>query len=233
MGGTRRTLHFAAVRDAAGHVRVSTYEMRLADRVLDVLADPNIAYLLMMAGLLGLYVEFTHPGLAFPGIAGAICLLLALAALHVLPVNTSGLVLLLLGVALLVAEAFLPTFGLVGAGGLIAFLLGSLFLFDTAETGVAVARSLVFGVGGTLAVFILVVGALVARSQRRRALLGREGMIGAVGVARERLAPHGTVVVRGEYWAAESDEAIDAGAPVEVTAVEGLRLKVRRAQARS
>jgi membrane-bound serine protease (ClpP class) len=233
VGGTRRTLHFAAVRGPEGHVRVHTYEMRLADRVLDVLADPNIAYLLMMAGLLGLYVEFTHPGLAFPGIAGAICLLLALAALHVLPVNTSGLALLLLGVALLVAEAFLPTFGLVGAGGLVAFLLGSLFLFDTAETGVAVARSLVFGVGGTLGVFILVVGALVARSQRRRALLGREGMIGAVGVARDRLAPHGTVVVRGEYWAAESDETIDAGTPVEVTAVEGLRLKVRRAQARS
>ncbi|HLK12075.1 MAG TPA: nodulation protein NfeD [Candidatus Binatia bacterium] len=233
VAGGRRALHFAAVRGGDGHVRVRTYEMRLADRVLDVLADPNIAYLLMMAGLLGLYLEFTHPGLSFPGIAGAICLLLALAALHVLPVNTSGLALLLLGVALLVAEAFLPTFGLVGAGGVVAFLLGSLFLFDTAETGVAVARSLVFGVGGTLAAFILIVGTLVARSQRRQAMLGREGMIGAVGVARERLAPQGTVVVRGEYWAAESDEAIDAGAPVEVTAVDGLRLKVRRARARS
>src|SRR5438093_7721284 len=85
-------------------------------------SDPRIASLLMMAGLLGLYVEFTHPGLAFPGVAGAICLILGLAALHVLPVNTSALALLLLGVALLVAEAFLPTFGVVGAGGLIAFV---------------------------------------------------------------------------------------------------------------
>src|SRR2546428_11324563 len=108
--------------------------MRLAQRVLNVIADPRIASLLMMAGLLGLYLEFTHPGLAFPGVAGAICLLLALAALHVLPVNTSALALLLLGVALLVAGAFLPTFGVVGAGGLVAFVLGSLFLVD-AEAG--------------------------------------------------------------------------------------------------
>src|SRR5204862_74391 len=107
-------------------------------------------------GKLGLYIEFTHPGVAFPGIAGAICLLLALAALHVLPVNTSALGLLLLGLGLLVAEMFLPTFGMVGAGGLIAFLLGSLFLFD-AESGVVLARSVVFGVGGTVGAAILLV----------------------------------------------------------------------------
>src|SRR5882762_4466172 len=131
----------------------------------------------MMAGLLGLYIEFTHPGLAFPGVAGAICLLLALAALHVLPVNTLALGLLLLGVALLVAEAFLPTFGVVGAGGLIAFMLGSLFLFD-AGTGIVVPRSLVFGVGGTLATIMLVIGTLVFRAQRARPALGVEGMVG-------------------------------------------------------
>src|SRR5437667_9639990 len=108
-----------------GQVRVRSYGMRLAQRLLNVLADPNIAYLLMMAGVLGLYIEFTHPGVVFPGVAGAICLLLALTALQVLPLNTSGLVLMLLGVALLGAEVFLPTFGLVGVGGLVAFLLGS------------------------------------------------------------------------------------------------------------
>src|SRR5262249_7427496 len=153
-------------------------------RLLNVLADPNIAYLLMMAGILGLYIEFTHPGVVFPGIAGAICLLLGLTALHVLPVNTSGLALLLLGVALLLAEAFLPTFGLVGAGGLVAFVLGSLFLFDTAETGLAVARGLVFGVGGAVATIMLLIATLVVRSQWRRPVLGAEGMVGAVGVAK-------------------------------------------------
>ncbi len=229
-GESRQLALGKAVRGADGHVRVHSYEMRLSQRVLNVIADPQIAMLLMMAGLLGLYVEFTHPGLAFPGVAGAICLLLALAALHVLPVNTSALALLLLGVALLVAEAFLPTFGVVGAGGLVAFVLGALFLFDSAETGVVVPRSLVFGVSGTVAGIMLTVATLVARSQRARASLGAEGMVGATGVTRGRLAPVGPVLLRGEYWTAESDEVVDAGERVEVTAVDGLRLRVRRAR---
>jgi len=229
-GETRRLVLGKTVRDAAGLVRVETYHMRLAQRVLNVIAEPTIAYLLMMAGMLGLYIEFTHPGVAFPGIAGAICLLLALAALHVLPVNTSALGLVLLGLGLLVAEMFLPTFGMVGAGGLIAFLLGSLFLFD-AESGVALPRSVVFGVGGTVGAAILVVGTLVVRSQRARPALGADGMVGARGVAHGSMRGAGTVVVRGEYWSAESDEDVADGEPVEVTGVEGLRLRVRRARA--
>jgi membrane-bound serine protease (ClpP class) len=230
VAGTRQELHLAAVRAPDGRVRVHDYEMGVAQRVLNVLADPNIAYLLMMAGILGLYIEFTHPGVVFPGIAGAISLLLALAALHVLPVSVSALSLLVLGVALLVAEAFLPTFGLVGAGGIIAFLLGSLFLFDTARTGVLVAPGLVFGVGGAMAAFILFVGTLVVRSQRRQAALGHEGMLGQRGIAQGRLRPSGMVIVRGEYWTAESDDEIEAGERIEVTSVEGLRLRVRRAR---
>jgi membrane-bound serine protease (ClpP class) len=230
VAGMRKELHFAGVRGADGHARVHDYEMDVAQRVLNVLADPNIAYLLMMAGILGLYIEFTHPGVVFPGIAGAICLLLALTALHVLPVSVSALSLLVLGVALLIAEAFLPTFGLVGAGGIIAFLLGSLFLFDTARTGVAVARGLVFGVGGAMSAFILLVGTLVFRSQRRQAALGREGMLGQCGVAQGPLRPSGTVIVHGEYWTAESEDQIEPGERVEVTSIEGLRLRVRRAR---
>ncbi|HSV09049.1 MAG TPA: nodulation protein NfeD [Candidatus Binatus sp.] len=217
------------VRGPDGHVRTRTYTMRLGQRLVNVIADPNIAYLLMMAGVLGLYIEFTHPGVVFPGVAGMICLLLALTALQVLPFNTSGLALVFLGVALLAAEAFLPTFGLVGVGGLVAFVLGSLFLFD-ARTGVAVARSLVFGVGGTVAAIMLVVATLVLRSQRSRAALGPQAMVGAVGVARQRIAPEGTVLIKGEYWTAESDEVVDAGEHVEVTGIEGLRLRVRRAR---
>src|SRR2546428_12621147 len=149
--------------------------MRLAQRVLNVIADPRIASLLMMAGLLGLSIEFTHPGLAFPGVAGAICLILALAALHVLPVNTSALALLLLGVALLVAEAFLPSFGVVGAGGLIAFILGALFLFDAAETGVVGPRSLFFGGSAAVGAIMLVVATLVAGRQSPRPRQGAGG----------------------------------------------------------
>jgi membrane-bound serine protease (ClpP class) len=228
VGGEKRTLALAkAVRAPDGGIRVVDVEMTLRQRVLDTIADPNVAYLLMMLGMLGLWVEFTHPGVVFPGVAGAICLLLGLTALHVLPVSTSGLVLLLLGCALLLAEAFVPT-GLLGAGGLAALLLGSLFLFDR-ETGVQVARPLVFSVAAVFAAFLLLVVTLVVRGQRRPIAVGAEAMVGEIGRAQDRLAPSGTVLVHGEYWAADSDEPVDAGERVRVTAVEGLRLRVRRA----
>jgi membrane-bound serine protease (ClpP class) len=223
VAGEKRTLH---VKPAD----VQTLEMRLSERLLAVLADPNIAYLLMMAGILGLYIEFTHPGVLFPGIAGGICLLLALTAMQVLPVNYGALALIALGVVLLIAEAFLPTFGVVGVGGLVAFLLGSLFLFDAAGDEVQVARGLVLGAVGGLGAFALLVGVLVAQRRRVPARLGVDGMIGAVGTARDRLAPDGTVLVHGEYWRAETDDAIEAGTPVEVTGVDGLTLRVRRRQ---
>lgn len=229
-GQPRRLAIGKAVRDRLGHVRLRTYEMSLGQRVLDQLAHPNIAVLLMMAGLLGLYVELTHPGVVFPGVAGAICLLLGLTALNMLPLNTSGVVLLGLGVALLVAEAFLPTFGVLGVGGLLAFVLGALFLFDAAEPGLAVSRPLIFGTAGTVAAIMLGLATLVARTQWRRPLTGAEGLIGEVGVVKRRLAPAGTVLVHGEYWSAESDEVVDEGDRVEVTQVDGLRLRVRRAR---
>ena len=223
LAGSKRTLELRPVE-------VRTYEMRLSQRVLGVLADPNVAYLLMMAGLLGLYVEFTNPGVLFPGVAGGICLLLALTAMQVLPLNYGALALIGLGVALLVAEAFLPTFGVVGVGGFIAFVLGSLFLFDSGDAGdeVRVAWSVILGAGGGLAAFVLFVGTMVARRRPGPTRLGAEGMIGAVGTAQGRLDPRGTIVVHGEYWTAESDEVVDPGASVEIVAVDGLRLRVRR-----
>jgi membrane-bound serine protease (ClpP class) len=232
IAGATQVLDFTPVLDPQGHARVVDYPMRLAERVLNVLADPNVAYILMTAGLLGLYVEFTHPGTILPGIVGTICLLLALTALQVLSVNYGGLALLIVGVALLVAEAFLPTFGVLGIGGLVAFVLGSLFLFDAERTGLEVARGLVAGAAGALALVGLVVGTLVWRSQRRRPTGGREGMLGAVGVARQRLDPQGTVLVRGEYWTATSDETVQPGESVEITGIEGLRLRVRPVAAR-
>jgi membrane-bound serine protease (ClpP class) len=221
IGGEKRVVH---VKPA----EVRTYEMRASQRVLAVLADPNIAYLLMMAGILGLYIEFTHPGVIFPGVAGGICLLLALTAMQVLPVNYGALALIALGVALLVAEAFLPTFGVVGVGGAVAFLLGSLFLFDGAGEELEVARTLIFGAVAGLGLFTMIVGVLIARRRRVPARLGVEGMIGAIGMARDRLAPQGTVLVHGEYWTAETEQTIDPGTPVEVTGIDGLRLRVRR-----
>jgi membrane-bound serine protease (ClpP class) len=195
-----------------------------------LIANPNVAYLLMMAGLLGLYVEFTHPGVMFPGITGAICLLLAMAALQVLPINYSGLALVGLGVAMLVAEAFLPTFGVVGIGGIIAFVLGSLLLFDTPDSTLQVDRSLIAAAALTLGSFTLFVGWLVVRTQRRRSIVGAEGMIGEVGEVRRVIEPgqRVKVFVHGEYWEADADGSLQVGDPVEVIGVQGLRLRVRR-----
>jgi membrane-bound serine protease (ClpP class) len=228
VGGQKRALALAkAVRAPDGGIRVVTVEMTLGQRVLNVIADPNIAYLLMMVGMLGLWVEFSHPGVVFPGVAGAICLLLGLTALHVLPVSASGLALLVLGLGLLLAEAFVPT-GLLGAGGIAALLFGSLFLFDR-DAGVQVSRELVVTMTVLFSGFLLLIVTLVVRGQRRPIAVGAEAMVGEIGRAHERLAPSGTVLVHGEYWAADSDEPVDAGERVRVMAVEGLRLRVRRA----
>lgn len=213
---------------ALGGAELTPFEMRIGQKVLNFLAHPNIAYLLMMAGLLGLYVEFTNPGVIFPGVAGAIALILALAALQMLPVNWAGLALIVLGVAMLIAEVFLPTFGVVGVGGLVAFVLGSLLLFDTPDAAIRVDRSLIAGAAVTLGGFALVIGVLVVRTQRQRSSVGAEGMVGAIGEVRRAEGERVKVFVHGEYWDATSAEALAAGDAVEVVAVEGLRLRVRR-----
>ena len=204
-------------------------DMRLRQRVLDVIANPNVAYLLMMAGMLGLYVEFTSPGVVFPGAAGVICLLLAMAALQVLPINYTGLALVAVGAAMLGAEAFLPTFGIIGVAGIVAFVLGSLLLFDTPDSTVRVNRWLIAATALTLGAVTAVIGWLVIRTQRRRSSVGAEGMIGERGEVRRVQTPGKVkVFVRGEYWDGDSDEPLEVGDAVEVSAVNGLRLRVRR-----
>ena len=208
---------------------VQGYDMRLRQRVLDVIANPNVAYLLMMAGMLGLYVEFTSPGVVFPGAAGVICLLLAMAALQVLPINSTGLALVAVGAAMLGAEAFLPTFGIIGVAGIVAFVLGSLLLFDTPDSTVRVNRWLIAATALTLGAVTAVIGWLVIRTQRRRSSVGAEGMIGERGEVRRVQTPGKVkVFVRGEYWDGDSDEPLEVGDAVEVSAVNGLRLRVRR-----
>ena len=126
--------------------RIERFDMGLKQKVINLLADPTIAYLLLMAGILGLYMEFSHPGVIFPGVAGGICLLLGLTSLQMLPFNYAGILLILLGVALLIGEAFLPSFGVLGIGGAISLALGSLLLFDTESSDLTVDRSMIFAV---------------------------------------------------------------------------------------
>jgi membrane-bound serine protease (ClpP class) len=165
-----------------------TREMTFKERLIDLLSDPNIVYLLMMAGVLGIYFEFAHPGVYAPGIFGAICLLLALMAFQVLPINNTGLLLLLLGIGLLTAEALTPSHGILGLGGVVSFVLGSLFLIDTSQTNLVVSRSAITGV--TIGLVIGMAGLAWALAQRRRpATTGREGLIGEVGEVRQTVAP--------------------------------------------
>ena len=214
-------------------VEVIRHEMNLKDRVINIIADPNIAYLLLMAGILGLYMEFSHPGVIFPGVAGAICLILALISLQLLAFNHAGLVLILLGIALLIGEAFVPSFGVLGIGGVISLALGSFLLFDTEDSGVGVDRSIIFAAVATLASFVLAISYLVYRSQKSRPTLGFDGMLGEIGDVRAKLNPAGKVFVRGELWNAEADGEIDMGEKVEIVGHQGLNLKVRRLSGRS
>lgn len=227
IGNAQVTLDFKSARVADGTVTVIPLEMRLKHKVLNIIADPNIAYLLMMAGILGLYLEFSHPGVVFPGLAGGICLLLALTAFQVLPINYTGLLLLLLGIGLLIAELFLPTFGILGVGGIVAFVLGSLFLFDTPEQEVLVNRSIILSVALSVGAFMLFLGTLAARTWRQRPVAGAEGLIGEVGEVRVRLAPRGKVWLHGEYWNAEGEEEIEVGQKVQVAGIKNLVLFVK------
>jgi len=213
---------------ALKNVRIERHEMSLKQKILNALADPNIVYLLMMAGILGLYMEFSHPGVVFPGVAGGICLLLALAGLQVLPINYAGLALMLLGIGLLIGEAFAPSFGILGIGGIISLTLGSFFLFDTEGSDLIVDRAIIFTAVATLGSFVLAISYLVFRSQKSKPTMGLQGLIGEIGEVRGKLGPTGKIFVHGEYWNAQADGEIDVGEKVKVLGYDGMCLKVSR-----
>ncbi len=216
-----------AVRDAP----VQLVVMTPFQRFMHVLASPDVAVLLMMAGLLGLYVEFTNPGIVLPGVIGAACLILGLIALQILPFSWLGLILFFLGLGLLVAEVFVASFGVLFAAGIICLLLGGTMIFDVPQVSdlqVSFWSVLVPAVGG-FALFAAIVVFGVARSMGRRQTAGVEELMGMQGRAETAIAAGGTgtVFIHGEYWTAQTELAVDAGDPVEVTQVEGLQLRVR------
>jgi membrane-bound serine protease (ClpP class) len=204
------------------------------ERVFDFIANPNVAMFLMMGAMLGLMLEFNSPGIFIPGAIGLGCLVLAVFAFDLLPFSYLGLVLIAVGIGLMVAELFVSSFGVLFAGGVVCFIAGGAMLFDVPEVSdvkvdfwpvlmpMAAALALVGGAG------IYAIG----RSFKRAQTAGVSELIGLVGRADTQLAPDGRVFVRGEYWNARSDETIAAETAVEVMAVEGMLLRVRRAQAR-
>ncbi len=220
INGTKQKVSFKGVR-------VQTFEMALRQKIIDILSDPNIAYLLLMAGILGLYMEFSNPGVIFPGVAGGIALLLALTSFQILPINYAGLALILLGMALLAGEAFLPSFGVLGIGGIIALTLGSLLLFDTRGSDLVLDKKIVFTAVGTLSMFMIVIGFLVVQAHRRKPTLGVEGLLGEIAEVKVSLNPEGKVFVHGEYWNAEADGEFEVGEKVTVAGFDGMMLKVK------
>ncbi len=206
---------------------VKIIEEGLRYRILKHIADPNIAYILMLIGLAGLYFELANPGTVFPGVVGTLSLLLAFYAFQTLPVNFIGLLLILLAFVLFILEIYVTSFGLLSVGGVAALLLGSLMLFRGGETGMDIAWSVLIPSVAIVSLFFLVVAGLVVRSQLRRSVSGESALVGEQGVAYSDLNPAGQIFIHGEYWQAVSDEPVAAGETVEVVQVKNLKLYVR------
>ena len=194
------------------------------DRVLKTISDPNIAYILMMIGLAGLYFELSHPGAIFPGVIGGISLILAFYSMQTLPVNYAGLLLILLGIIFFIAEIKVTSYGMLSIGGLISLTIGSIMLFE--DVGVSLKLLLPTVILGG---FFMVVAGLAFKAYRAQPRGGTEGIVGEVGVVKEQIDPEGLVFVHGEYWRARSAERIDPGEKIEVEGIQGLILKVRKA----
>jgi membrane-bound serine protease (ClpP class) len=206
---------------------VKTIAETLRTRILKHIADPNIAFVLMLIGLAGLYFELAHPGAVLPGVVGALSLLLAFYAFQTLPVNFIGLLLILMAFILFFLEIYVTSYGLLGLGGALALLLGSMMLYQRGEAGMGIAWSVLIPAVLIITLFFLTVAGLVLRSQMRRALTGKAAMLGEQGVAYTDLKPDGQVFIRGEYWQAASQAPVAAGDTVEVVKVIGLKLFVR------
>lgn len=206
---------------------VQEVEMSAMRRILSVIADPNIAFILLSLGGLGLYFELMNPGAILPGVVGGICLILAFFALSVLPVSYAGLALLFLALILYIAEIKIVSHGVLAIGGTVALVLGALMLFKTPEPAMRVSMEVIV----SLALFSLAtVGFLTFMAIRSRQVpvrTGREGLLHEIGTARSPIAPRGKVFVHGEIWDAVSDEPVSAGEPVEVVAVRNMTLAVR------
>jgi membrane-bound serine protease (ClpP class) len=196
-------------------------------RVLGSITNPSVAYVLVLLGIYALFIEFSNPGLVLPGVAGSICILIAMYAFHLLPVNLAGAALILLGIGFMVAELFLPTYGSLGVGGVTAFAVGSLILIDTDVPEFGIPYALIAGITAASAAFLFLVGGMLLRSRRRPVVSGREDMIGAGGEVLEDLDAEGWARVHGERWRVRSATPLRAGQRVRVTALHGLVLEVQ------
>ena len=209
---------------------VVAFEPDWHDRLLAVITDPSMALILMMLGIYGLLFEFGHPGLVFPGVVGALCLLVALYSLHMLPVNYAGLALIAVGIAFIVGEVFFPSYGSLGVGGVIAFAVGALMLIDTELPGYGIPWPLIVTVAIATLGFILIVGRMALRARRAPLVSGVQSLVGADGEMVEDSDETGWANIRGETWQVRTPGRLTRGQKVRVIAVDGMLPRVAPAE---
>lgn len=213
---------------ATKNITVNYSEMGTREKILDALSNPNIAYILMMVGLLGLYFELSNPGAIFPGTIGGISLILAFFAFQTLPVNYAGILLIILALILFILEIKVTSFGMLSVGGIISLTLGSLMLFDSSVPFFRVSFDIIIPVVATTSAFFILAVYLAIKAHRRKPTTGREGLLGATGIVKSKIDPQGKVFIHGEYWDATSDETIPEGTRVKVTEVKDIGIKVTK-----
>jgi membrane-bound serine protease (ClpP class) len=210
---------------------VRIVRMNFRDRILNTISDPNIAYILLILGFYGIFFELSNPGSIFPGVFGAICIILAFFALQTLPVNYAGLMLILLAILLFILEVKITSYGLLSVGGVVSMLIGSMMLIDTAEPFAYIFRiswQVILPAVVVTAGFFIVGMIFVIRTHRKKAVTGKEGLIGAIGVCQTEINPEGKISIHGEIWSSVSDEVIQPKEKVRVVGAEGLTLKVEK-----
>lgn len=206
--------------------------MTWREEFLKIISNPNIAYILFILGFYGLIFEITHPGAIIPGLLGALFLVLAFFAFQTLPINYTGVGLIILGIAMFVMEVLTPTYGPLTLGGIVAMTLGSLMLLNTNVPFLQISKSIIIAAVGTTAAFFLFALGAVIKAMKRKPATGKEGLIGEIGTAESDInSTEGKVFIHGEYWNAESSEMIKEGEKVEVLEVERLKLKVKKKEA--
>ena len=203
-------------------------EMNSRQRILNIIASPNVAYVLMMLGLVGLYFELSNPGLILPGVVGSVSLVLALYAMQTLPINYAGLLLIILGVVLLIAEVNVMSYGLLAMSGAISIFLGSIMLIDSDDPAMQISKMILYPTLGMTFLFSIGTIYLAKKAHQLVTTTGMEGLLGEVGVVKETLNLEGRVLIHGEIWKAESDTVISVGEKVSVEVVKGLKIQVRK-----
>ncbi len=201
-------------------------EMSKRQKILDIISSPNVAYILMMMGMVGLYFELSSPGLILPGVIGGISIILALFAMQALPIDYAGLMLMVLGVIMFIAEINVMSYGLLSIGGAISIFLGSLMLMDTDDPTMQISRMILYPTFFFSIAMSLGILYLATRARGRKVITGMEGMIGEMGIVKTELNPMGTVFVHGETWTAECEGQIAEGTPITVKSMDGLKIIV-------